>query len=60
MVQPRQRRKRWLDIVEKKVNMKENVVFQTDKSGRFSVDSLENYKSDSQPHVAESLLVTKE
>ena len=35
-------------------------MFQTDKSGRFSVDSLENYKAASQPHIADSIIITKD
>ena len=30
------------------------VVFQTDKSGRFSIDSKENYKTACAPHISES------
>ena len=46
--------------LKKKVQTQENVVFQTDKSGRFSVDSLENYKTASQPHIIESVIITKD
>jgi len=42
------------------VQTQENVVFQTDKSGRFSKDSLENYKAASQPHIADSIITTKD
>lgn len=39
---------------------RENVVFQTDKPGRFfTIDSLDNYKSVSQPHIADSNVITK-
>ena len=46
--------------LKKKVQAQENAVFQTDKSGRFSVDSLENYKAASQPHIADSIIITKD
>ena len=35
-------------------------MFQTDKSGRFYVDSLENYKAASQPHIADSIIITRD
>ena len=35
----------------KRVKEKEIVVFQTDKSGRFSVDTPENYRELVRPHV---------
>ena len=39
---------------------RENVVFQTDKPGRFfTIDSLDNNKSVSQPHIADSNVITK-
>ena len=45
--------------LKKKVEAQENVVFQTDKSGRFSINSLENYKTASQPHISDSVAITK-
>ena len=38
----------------------ECVIFQTDKSGRFSVDSAENYKLVSETHVAKGVVISKE
>ena len=35
----------------RRVKEKEIVVFQTDKSGRFSVDTPENYRESVRPHV---------
>ena len=35
-------------------------MFQTDKSGRFCTDSLENYKTASQPHISDSVAITKD
>ena len=32
----------------------------TDKSGRFSLDSLKNYKAASQPHIVDSIIITKD
>ena len=51
----------WEGLVssKKKAEAQENVVFQTDKSGRFSIDSLENYKTASQPHISDSVAITK-
>ena len=48
--------------LKKKVETQESVVFQTDKSGRFnfSVDSIENYKTTSQPHIRDSVVITKD
>ena len=46
--------------LKKKVETQESVVFQTDKSGRFSLDSLENYKTVSQPHIRDSVVITKD
>ena len=46
--------------LKNKVQTQENVVFQTDKSGRFSVDSIENYKAASQPRIADSIIITKD
>ena len=46
--------------LKKKVQTQENVVFQTDKSGRFSVDNLENYKAASQSHIVDSIIITKD
>ena len=46
--------------LKKKVETQESVVFQTDKSGRFSVDSLENYKTASQPHIKDSAVINKD
>ena len=55
-----EKEKRGLMSLKRKVQVRENVVFQTDKSGRFSVDSLDNYKTASQPHTADSNVITKE
>ena len=52
--------KEGLVSLKKKVQTQENVVFQTAKSGRFSVDSLENYKTASQPHINDSVMITKD
>ena len=46
--------------LKKKLETQESVVFQTDKSGHFSVDSLENYKTASQPHIRDSVVITKD
>ena len=39
---------------------KDIVVYQTDKSGRFAVDTLDNYRVACQPHVENDLTVTEE
>ena len=43
--------KRGLKSLRKKVNECDLVVYQTDKSGRFSVDNPENYKEACKPHL---------
>ena len=52
--------KEGLVSMKKKVQSQESVVFQTDKSGRLSVDSMGNYRAVSQPHVVDSVLITKD
>ena len=50
--------KRGLKRLQKRKNDKEIVVFQTDKSGKLAVDSLENYKETATPHVEGDEVVT--
>ena len=52
--------KRGLQSLRKKVENGEVVVYQTDKSGRFSVDRCENYKKAMEPHLQGSLVTTEE
>ena len=35
-------------------------MFQTDKSGKFSIDTIENFSTKMQPHLEESILVDRE
>ena len=39
---------------------KDTVIFQTDKSGRFSVDTVSNYKAACQPHTVNDEVITEE
>ena len=41
----------------KRVKGKEVVIFQTDKSGRFSVDTPTNYRETAVPHIAGAPIV---
>ena len=43
-----------------KVNNKEVVIFETDKSGRFSVDTLENYRETGRIHIDGDPVITEE
>ena len=49
-----------LKSLKKRVSDKEIVIFQTDKSGRFAVDSLVNYVQSSQTHTVNDPVITKE
>ena len=49
-----------LRSLKKRIGRKEIVVFQTDKSGRFAVDSMENYVLSGQAHAAEDPIITEE
>ena len=44
--------------MKERVKRKEVVVYQTDKSGRFSIDTLENYKESGTPHIREDPVIT--
>ena len=50
--------KRGLKRLQKRKNDKEVVVFQTDKSGKLAIDSMENYKETAAPHVEGDEVVT--
>ena len=50
--------KRGLRSLKERVKRNEVVVYQTDKSGRFSIDSPENYKESGIPHIREDPVIT--
>ena len=50
--------KRGLRSLKERVKRNEVVVYQTDKSGRFSIDSPENYKESGTPHIREDPVIT--
>ena len=52
--------KRGLKSLRKKTENGEVVVYQTDKSGRLSIDKPENYKKAMAPHLQGSLVTTEE
>jgi hypothetical protein len=47
-------------LISLRKGLKEHVIFQTDQSGRFLVDSIENYKSSTQPHIEGDSMITEE
>ena len=49
---------RGLRSLKERVKRKEVVVYQTDKSGRFSIDTLENYKESGTPHIRGDPVIT--
>ena len=49
-----------LKSLNQKIKENEIVVYQTDKSGRFSVDSCENYKLSCQEHIINDQVITLE
>ena len=52
--------KEGLRSLKEKLRSKEEVIFQTDKSGRFSVDQVGNYKSACEKHTEGDVDVTEE
>lgn len=52
--------KEGLRSLTEKLQSKEEVIFQTDKSGRFSVDRVDNYKSTCEKHTNGDVDVTEE
>ena len=52
--------KRGLKSLRKKASECDVVVYQTDKSGRFSIDKPENYKEACKPHLQGSLVTVEE
>ena len=52
--------KNGLAKLNKRQNKKEIVVFQTDKSGKMSVDTPENYAEAATPHIKNDIIITQE
>ena len=52
--------KEGLTSLRRKVRSQECIIFQTDKSGRFSLDTVENYKLVFETHVAEGVVISEE
>ena len=48
-----------LKELKKKINDKEWVVFKSDKSGRLTVDSIENYSKDLKTHTTLNTIITR-
>lgn len=49
-----------LKSLKRRSENREVVIYQTDKSGRFSIDTIENYIQSCQPHVAQDARITEE
>ena len=45
--------------IKKKIRNKEWVVFKSDKSGRLTVDSIENYSNDLKTHTEADIVITR-
>lgn len=52
--------KEGLTSIRRKIKAQDRVIFQTDKSERFSVDSKDNYKAACQPHISEDTKISEE